>query len=346
MDIQTLSSTDSNKYFPNGRTSADKESVVQQATFAESTDISVISASSDRIDELISLVPSAVMVNLESTLVFQRASTDGSYTSFVSTIKFPACACKPGFGHLCENCGGASDSQMSFDSMVASASSLLSSQSNSGVLIPKIFTPVITLDSLGSVQKSTNMNQSMALLYNVTTGSSLLAQWPDDCNSAAGIPSSVCPYITATNVSAVGSPSMFTFILPPVYASNSTSGVLLSIGIVTVYITIVYAIGRFLRIFFDKESLRVIYLEIPRPDDFLDLAKGAQTARQYKDLPMEFRLYNCLIKLLRSPETLIALGGAEITGYGVGRTDDPPYPNMLTDQERRSMVRRRRANAY
>jgi len=130
--------------------------------------------------------------------------------------------------------------------------------------------------------------------------------------------------------------------LAPVQSSNGTGGALLSVGIVTIYITVVYAIGRFLRYVFDKESLRVIYLEIPRTDDLLDLATGASIARHYKDLPMEFKLYNCLIKVLRSPETLIALGGADVTGYGVGRHDDPPFPELLSQQDQERLRRRRK----
>jgi hypothetical protein len=338
MDIQTLSYSDSGSFFPNGRSSLDKEAVVQQVSFGKIGELTSRTESISRID---SLIPSAVMINIESIMTFQRKSTDGEYTSLVTELKMPACACKIGFEFLCSTCGEKSDKN--FDSIQNGAMALM--DETSGIVVPSILVPVITIDSLGVIQKSKYSNQSMAIMFN-STGSSTLVEWPDNCNLAANVPASTCPYVTESNISAVGKPATFTFILPPVYATNTTGGALLSIGIVTVYITIVYAIGRFLRIVFDKESLRVIYLEIPRPDDFLDLAKGAQTARQYKDLPLEFRLYNCLIKLLRSPETLIALGGADVTGYGVGRTDDPPYPDMLTDQERRSLLRRRRAIAY
>ncbi|KAF4701545.1 hypothetical protein FOZ63_013955, partial [Perkinsus olseni] len=33
--------------------------------------------------------------------------------------------------------------------------------------------------------------------------------------------------------------------------------------------------------------------------------------------------------ILRSPETLIAIGGADLTGYGAYRNDQPPYPDLL-----------------
>ena len=347
LEITSLSPSESNEYFPNGRTSMDKLTTVQQVTFPPTSDTGDNLA--DRILELFLLLPSVVRIEYETLLSFHRASADFSYVSGRTDIRMPACACAVGFHQLCDHClfSDQVDSEENFLAFKNTVSTLIAvAPSPDGVVFPGIFDSVIQLDSSGNVLSTNFGNQTAAVMYNSTTGFGRLSTWNNDCGIPIGAPGGVCSNVTVTSLNRFGNDTTFTFLLPPVYASNTMSGALLSIGIVTVYITIVYAIGKFIRLVFDKESLRVMYLEIPRPDDFLDLAKGAQTARQYKDLPMEFRLYNCLIKVLRSPETLIALGGAEITGYGVGRTDDPPHPDMLTEQEQRSRIRRRRADIY
>jgi hypothetical protein len=197
---------------------------------------------------------------------------------------------------------------------------------------------VVKIDSTGTlVDTSSFGNATMAIAVLTSTG--YVAGWNGDCGLVSA---GICPGVPETLINANGTDISFTFILAPVAPNDGAGGALLSIGIVTVYITIVYAIGRFLRLVFDKESLRVIYLEIPRPDDFLDLATGATIARHFKDLPMEFRLYNCLIKVMRSPETLIALGGADLTGYGAYRRDDPPFPDLLAPEDQDRIRRRRR----
>jgi hypothetical protein len=226
--------------------------------------------------------------------------------------------------------------------MFAAANSLIDPVDTSLVLVPGALSELVRIDGAGTVIDTSLVqyaNKSMALAIVNATG--YAAVWDNTCGlKYAGI----CNQANETEVDIDGTDPSFSFIMAPVLPSTGTGGALLSIGIVTVYITIVYAIGRFLRLVFDKESLRVIYLEIPRPDDLVDLATGAAIARHYKDLPMEFKLYNCLIKIMRSPETLIALGGADLTGYGARRTDDPPYPDLLCDEDRERIRRRRRKN--
>ena len=336
--IETLSFTDAQKYIPQGNVNVDSSTTVQALTYSKGSD-ATLQASAERLAAFKAAVASAVMLDIETTLMFKRESGDGGYVGAETIVRMPACACQVGFSELCSGCQSSSTASASvqFAAMRQATLSLLDDTATDVVYLPSKTVSVVQVDASGSVQipQFTNTSSVLAVLEN----QGFVAGWTSSCNQLDYV--GVCPGATELEIVTSGKDPQFVFIMSPVNSSDSAGGALLSIGIATVYITIVYAIGRFLRIVFDKESLRVIYLEIPRPDDFLDLATGASIARHYKDLPMEFRLYNCLIKVMRSPETLIALGGADLTGYGTGRHDDPPHPDLLSEDDRERLRRRR-----
>ena len=86
-------------------------------------------------------------------------------------------------------------------------------------------------------------------------------------------------------------------------------------GITAVYIFVIFTIGSFV-----KESLRgalfeVIYSELPNPRDLIDLCEGVYIAREENyigHLKDEVRLYETLIRVLRSPETLLRVTGQNV----------------------------------
>ena len=75
-----------------------------------------------------------------------------------------------------------------------------------------------------------------------------------------------------------------------------------------------FAIGKFIRLFFDRISQRVIYEEMPNTDDLMDLCESIYIARAEGDLHNEQRLYELLIRIYRSPEILIKLTGTGLEG--------------------------------
>ena len=74
-----------------------------------------------------------------------------------------------------------------------------------------------------------------------------------------------------------------------------------------IYATLVWTVGKFIRIFFDKISQRVIYEEMPEPNELFELCEGIYIYRNQRNLVEENQLYDLLIRILRSPETLIKL---------------------------------------
>ena len=87
-----------------------------------------------------------------------------------------------------------------------------------------------------------------------------------------------------------------------------------NISVIGLYATFVFAIGKFIRLFFANISQRVIYEEMPKPDDLMDLCESIYIARAEGDLYNEQRLYELLIRIYRSPEILIKLTGTGIEG--------------------------------
>ena len=93
------------------------------------------------------------------------------------------------------------------------------------------------------------------------------------------------------------------------FGFNSDGGMPLSI--IGIYATLVYTVGKFIRIFFDKISQRVIYEEMPEPNDLFELCEGIYIYRNQRNLIDQRRLYYLLIRIYRSPETLIKITRTE-----------------------------------
>jgi hypothetical protein len=81
------------------------------------------------------------------------------------------------------------------------------------------------------------------------------------------------------------------------------------LSIIGLYATLVLAVGRFVRLFFDRLSQRVIYEEMPEPNDLFELCEGIYIYRNQRNLEKENILYDLLIRIFRSPETLINITG-------------------------------------
>jgi len=93
---------------------------------------------------------------------------------------------------------------------------------------------------------------------------------------------------------------------------GSLFGSALQLSVVGLYATIVIAIGRFLRIIFDRISQRAIFEEMPNTDQLFEVCEGIFIAQLEGELKKEKRLYDLLIRMYRSPETLIKITGTKL----------------------------------
>lgn len=93
---------------------------------------------------------------------------------------------------------------------------------------------------------------------------------------------------------------------------GSFFGSALQLSVVGLYATIVIAIGRFIRIIFDRISQRVMYEELPNTKQLFEICEGIFIAQQEGDLVREKQLYDLLILMYRSPEALIKITGTRL----------------------------------
>jgi piezo-type mechanosensitive ion channel component 1/2 len=84
-------------------------------------------------------------------------------------------------------------------------------------------------------------------------------------------------------------------------------------------VTIVLAVGRFLRMSVSDMQYNIIFEDLPEPMDLITVCEDIFMAREDHDMRLERDLYNELIQLYRSPETLIAVTKRKVPpppGYG------------------------------
>lgn len=88
-----------------------------------------------------------------------------------------------------------------------------------------------------------------------------------------------------------------------------------SYGLTAVYVFVVVTIGSAVKGFFRGAFYQVQYAELPDPEDVIELIEGIYIAREEKyvgHLKDEVRIFETLIRVLRSPETLTKVTGTNV----------------------------------
>lgn len=88
-----------------------------------------------------------------------------------------------------------------------------------------------------------------------------------------------------------------------------------SYGLTAVYVFVVVTIGSAVKGFFRGAVFQIQYSELPAPDDVLELVEGIYIAREEKyvgHLKDEVRIFETLVRVLRSPETLLKITGTNV----------------------------------
>lgn len=78
-----------------------------------------------------------------------------------------------------------------------------------------------------------------------------------------------------------------------------------SYGVIGLYVSLVLVIGRFVRMWIQGLSFKIMFVELPNPDVLLKLCLDIYMVRESGELMLEEELFAQLIFLYRSPETLI-----------------------------------------
>eukprot|EP00164_Ancoracysta_twista_P018908 GFYU01033002.1.p1 GENE.GFYU01033002.1~~GFYU01033002.1.p1 ORF type:complete len:317 (-),score=53.85 GFYU01033002.1:67-927(-) len=104
-------------------------------------------------------------------------------------------------------------------------------------------------------------------------------------------------------------------------------GTFSTMGIIGLYVTVVFALGRFLRMVTNNLRLYIMYEDLPSVDELMQLCYDIYSARTDGDLLMEEDLYCELIDLLRSPDLLKAKVGPYTHMGDPTRTYKPYNPH-------------------
>jgi hypothetical protein len=97
---------------------------------------------------------------------------------------------------------------------------------------------------------------------------------------------------------------------------NSTFAQVLSVSVVTIYATVVYAIGRFLRLVFERDSQRVIYEDLPDTERLREILEGIYISQLKGNMKTEKRLYDWLMYVHRNPEQMLKMTGVKLKHKG------------------------------
>ncbi|XP_071386230.1 piezo-type mechanosensitive ion channel component 1, partial [Centroberyx affinis] len=89
--------------------------------------------------------------------------------------------------------------------------------------------------------------------------------------------------------------------------SPSSLGFLAGHGIVGLYMSVVLVIGKFVREFFNGISRSIMFEELPCVDRVLKLCTDIFVVRETGEMELEETLFEKLIFLYRSPETMIKM---------------------------------------
>ena len=80
---------------------------------------------------------------------------------------------------------------------------------------------------------------------------------------------------------------------------------LVCFSIIGLYVSLVFVIGRFVRLFFGGISYRIMFEELPNVDRVLKLCLDIYLVRETNELHLEEELFSKLLFLFRSPDQLI-----------------------------------------
>ena len=92
--------------------------------------------------------------------------------------------------------------------------------------------------------------------------------------------------------------------------SEKYSPVTFNFSVITFYISVVYLIGKILRVIVSVGADNIPLVDMPNPDALINICSGVYISRMNGDLEKEEVLYYELIDILRSPELMKMIGGS------------------------------------
>jgi len=119
-----------------------------------------------------------------------------------------------------------------------------------------------------------------------------------------------------------------------VVSEKSRTSIFAGYSIITLYVSVIFVIGRLLRGFLSGAAFKILYEDMPKPGVLLRLCIGVSIARYENDLRREGELYLELIEVLRSTEVmkLITKNSKEVYFFAKRETDEKPNDESKSDK--------------
>ncbi|KAL4140586.1 hypothetical protein PRNP1_014867 [Phytophthora ramorum] len=169
------------------------------------------------------------------------------------------------------------------------------------IQVDNLFPAVLQLTaSSGVLQRSTKM-RSVAITKHASDGSTWWNIEPVASSSGTSYCSATYPFCVVA-------------VSDRIVQGLTTLGIS-SYGLTAVYVFVVVTVGSAVKGFFRGKLYQIQYEELPDPEDVLELVEGIYIARKEHyvgHLKDEVRIFETLVRVLRSPETLIKVTGTNV----------------------------------
>jgi hypothetical protein len=107
---------------------------------------------------------------------------------------------------------------------------------------------------------------------------------------------------------------------------NEIFGAIASLSVVGIYVGVIFVVGNFIRLVFDRYSEKSIYEDLPETEKLREIIEGIYIAQLRGEIEKEKKLYNLLVLIYRSPELMLALTGYKIK-HKVAKRERPAVQN-------------------
>jgi hypothetical protein len=169
------------------------------------------------------------------------------------------------------------------------------------IQVDSLFPAVLQLTASSGVLKRSTQMRSMAVTKHSSDGATWWTIEPVVDSSETNYCSSAYPFCVVA-------------VSDRIVQGLTTLGIS-SYGLTAVYIFVVVTVGSAVKGFFRGKLFQIQYEELPDPEDVLELVEGIYIARKENyvgHLKDEVRIFETLVRVLRSPETLIKVTGTNV----------------------------------
>lgn len=183
-----------------------------------------------------------------------------------------------------------------------------SNVSNTSIQIPTLYPPVLQLTAIKGIRRRTLAMQNVRLRRNIRETHSWWSLEPEGVKSQTPLDPIGCGADAKKD-------TLCLITVSDLIVKGLRKWGFDFYGLTALYFFVLITIGDTVKTFFRGRLYNVQYTEIPEPDHILELIQGIYLVREENyvgHLKDEVRIFETLIRLLRSPETLLHVTGTNV----------------------------------